>query len=203
MFQLLFEKDKRVEWIYRGSTRLAPLFTEFDNQRKRKLEKEEMERTGAAFSRRHQAGSTKKKNAPYIEYRRDVQEVDQSDSPAAGGEPSKRPVARKSTTVISKKTEPSSVKKWETEGTVFRSEVTMVSGERYTQHSCSAACLAKPRFQYREAEHKHLNTLQLPLVLGWQRQICRPRGTGRKKVLYAAPCGRRLRNLAETHRYLM
>ena len=204
MFQLFFEKDKRVEWIYRGSTRLAPLFTEFDNQRRRKLEKEEMDRTGAAFSRRHQTAASKKKNGPYIEYRRDGQEVDQSDSSAGGGdgEPSKRHVARKSTTVA-KKPEPSSVKKWETEGTVFLSEVKRVPGEKYKAHSCSSECLAKPEFQYREAELKHLNTLQLPLVLGWERQIARPRAGGKKRVLYAAPCGRRLRSLSETHRYLM
>ena len=198
---MFFEKDKRVEWIYRGSTRLAPLFTEFDNQRRRKLEKEETDRTGAAFSRRHQTGSSKKKSGPYIEYKRDGQEVDLSDSPASGGEPSKRPVARKSTTVT-KKPEPSSVKKWETEGKVFTSEVKTVPGERYRAHSCSAECLAKPQFQYRESEHKHLNTLQLPLVLGWQRQLSRPRAGGRRRVLYAAPCGRRLRSLSETHRYL-
>lgn len=64
LVKLFFEKDKRVEWIYRGSTRLAPLFTEFDNQRRRKLEKEEMDRTGAAFSRRHQTAASKKKNGP-------------------------------------------------------------------------------------------------------------------------------------------
>ena len=201
----MFERDNRVEWIYRGSTRLAPLFTELDKQRKRKLEQEEMDRTGAAFARRHQTASTKKKNAPYIEYRRDVQECpDQSDSPAAGGEPSKRPVARKSTTVT-KRPEPSSVKMWETEGTVFQSEIKLVGGERYKAHTCSAVCLARPEFQYRgEAEDlKHLNTLQLPLALGWQRQLTRPRAGGRKRVLYAAPCGRRLRSLNETHRYLM
>ena len=162
-----------------------------------------MDRTGAAFTRRHQTASTKKKNAPYIEYRRD-QDVDLSDNSASGGEPSKRPVARKSTTVP-KKSEPSSVKMWETEGTVFQSEIKVVSGERFKPHSCSAGCLARPEFQYRaDSEQKHLNTLQLPLVLGWQRQLARPKGGGggRKRILYVAPCGRRLRSLSETHRYL-
>jgi len=28
LVHMFFEKDKRVEWIYRGSTRLEPLFTE-------------------------------------------------------------------------------------------------------------------------------------------------------------------------------
>ena len=196
----MFERDNRVEWIYRGSTRLAPLFTELDKQRKRKLEQEEMDRTGAAFARRHQTASTKKKNAPYIEYRRDGQEVDQSDGPATGGEPSKRPVARKSTTVT-KRPEPSSVKMWETEGTVFQSEISLVGSEKLRPHSCSPSCLADSKYQYRQAEHKQLNTLQIPLVLGWQRQLGRP-STGRKKVFYTSPCGRRLRSLHETHRYL-
>ena len=197
----MFEQDKRVEMIYRGSTRLAPLFTEMDNQRRRKLQKEEAEKTGLAFTRR-QTGPVKKKNAPVIEYKRDGHEVDQSDSSTGGSEPSKKPVARKSTT-IARKPESNSVKRWETEGVVFKSEINRVPSEKFRPHSCSRRCLEDGKYQYREAEHKHLNTLQIPLVLGWERQLGKPRAAGRKRVFYTAPCGRRMRSLHETHKYLM
>ena len=196
----MFEKDQRVELIYRGSTRLAPLFTELDNQRRRKLEKEEADKSGSAFTRR-QTAPVKKRNAPYIEYRRDGQEVELSDSSTGAGEPSKRPVARKSTTTA-KKPESSSVKRWETEGTIFHSDIKLLPSEKFKTHSCSPSCLADRKYQYREGEHKQLNTLQIPLVLGWQRQLGRPRAVGRKRVFYTAPCGRRMRSLYETHRYL-
>ena len=196
----MFEKDKRVEWIYRGSTRLAPLFTEMDNQRRRKLQKEEAEKSGLAFTRR-QTAPVKKKNAPYIEYRRDGQEVDTSETSTGVGEPSKKPVARKSPTTA-KKPELSSVKRWELEGTIFQSDIKRAPTKKFRPHSCSSDCLEESQYQYREAEHKQLNTLQIPLALGWERQLAKPRAGGRKRVFYTAPCGRRMRSLHDTHRYL-
>ena len=43
MFQLKFLADSRVEWIYRGSTRLGPLFTEMEQQKLRRLQNDEAE----------------------------------------------------------------------------------------------------------------------------------------------------------------
>lgn len=60
-----------MEWIYRGSTRLGPLFTEMEQQKLRRQQAAAEKEAGGAFTRR-QTMPTKKKNAPYIEYKRDV-----------------------------------------------------------------------------------------------------------------------------------
>jgi histone-lysine N-methyltransferase SETDB1 len=44
--------------------------------------------------------------------------------------------------------------------------------------------------------------LLIPIILGWQRQLSKHKNHGRRTVFYVAPCGRRLRNLEETLRYL-
>ena len=43
--------------------------------------------------------------------------------------------------------------------------------------------------------------LSIPLLCGWNRQLCTfPKG--KKVIIYQAPCGVRLRNMEELHRYL-
>ena len=63
LVKLVFDVDGRTEWIYRGSTRLGPLFMELEQQRMRKEQ-------GAGFGRR-QTLPSKRRNAPYVEYRRE------------------------------------------------------------------------------------------------------------------------------------
>ena len=67
----MFDADKRFEWIYRGSTRLGPLFTEMEQQKLRRQQAETPKKEGGALLSRRQAMPSKK-NAPYIEYKRDV-----------------------------------------------------------------------------------------------------------------------------------
>ena len=119
MVKLVFDVDGRTEWIYRGSTRLGPLFMELEQQRMRKEQ-------GVGFGRR-QTLPSKRRDAPYVEYRReeeapssqvfkvhlsywDVQSIndsifdqvdrDQDGAPAVQG--GSRMVARKSTTTNKK-----------------------------------------------------------------------------------------------------
>ena len=63
LVKLVFDVDGRTEWIYRGSTRLGPLFMELEQQRMRKEQ-------GVGFGRR-QTLPSKRRNAPYVEYRRE------------------------------------------------------------------------------------------------------------------------------------
>lgn len=46
------------------------------------------------------------------------------------------------------------------------------------------------------------NPLSVPLIRGWSREITKQRNGGRRNVVYRAPCGRRMRNMDEVHRYL-
>ena len=95
LVKLVFDVDGRTEWIYRGSTRLGPLFMELEQQRMRKEQ-------GAGFGRR-QTLPSKRRNAPYVEYRREEEapssQVDGDGAPKVEGS---RMVARKSTTTNKK-----------------------------------------------------------------------------------------------------
>ena len=223
LVRLKFEADARIEWVYRGSTRLGPLFTEFEQQKQRKLQQSEAQKSGGGFTRvtRHNTPS-KRRNAPYIEYRRDAAEVDPVASFSDGGHggdnnQTKRPVARKSTTTTKKPEQ--STTKWEYEGETFPTQIDPPPRLRFRAHNCSVKCLADPRYKYNERDFfrcvdsdnpnndkdlKNYNPLLIPMILGWARQVTKHRFYGKikKKVIYQAPCGRRLRSLVEVHRYL-
>ena len=66
-------------------------------------------------------------------------------------------------------------------------------------------CVENPGYKYKEEEHRDVNTLLIPIILGWDRQVSAGvvgKAKRSKSVMYTAPCGRRLRNLDEVHRYL-
>ena len=142
-FQLKFLDDSRMEWIYRGSTRLGPLFTEMEQQKLRKLQNDEAEKAGVGHVRR-QTAPARRRNAPYIEYRRDAQEAQESGQGAGqeeGGdkedkEQVKRPVARKSTTAV-RRPEQSATTKWEYKGQTFKTEIDPPPRIKFRQHNCS------------------------------------------------------------------
>ena len=195
LVKLVFETDGRTEWIYRGSTRLGPLFMELEQQRRRK------EQAGGAPGShgRRQTLPSKRRDAPYVEYRREeepaVRPLDGDGAPAVGG----RMVARKSATAA-RKTDLAPSNRWEQEGSTEAVEHPAAPRRAFRPHTCSPACLADPQYQFVEAEHKQFNLLLVPVLLGWDRQIAKKRGS--RKILYVAPCGRRLRSFEEVHRYL-
>jgi histone-lysine N-methyltransferase SETDB1 len=69
---IYFASENRYEWIYRGSTRLHPLFDLLANAEARKNQ-------GATRPTHNMALVHKKKNAPYVEYTRG--DVDRSPLP--------------------------------------------------------------------------------------------------------------------------
>jgi len=85
LVKLHFHINDHREWVYRGSTRLGPLFLEFQEQKKLQ---ESSGRLG--ISRRN---TTFNRNRPYIEYTRQTDD----DAAAPGDPPVRRAVARKST----------------------------------------------------------------------------------------------------------
>ena len=219
MARLKFESDSRVEWIYRGSTRLAPLFKEMEKQKLIRAREEEMSRQGAAaFTRRTTSGQGRRH---IIQWQRDGGEADPSSDQAGSvsdGGAVKKPVARKSTT-NTKKSEQSSAARLEFEGNVFDTEINPPPRQKFRVHNCSPRCLADNRYKYNERDFfrcvntdnpnndkdlKNYNPLLIPVMLGWTRQVTKHRlhGKMKKLVVYTAPCGRCLRSLAEVHRYL-
>ncbi|XP_064635526.1 histone-lysine N-methyltransferase eggless-like isoform X2 [Lineus longissimus] len=67
LVKMFFDADKRTEWIYRGTTRLEPLYTELANAESQKAH---------GKARRHTMGM-KRSNKPYVEYTRGMDVEDE------------------------------------------------------------------------------------------------------------------------------
>lgn len=66
-------------------------------------------------------------------------------------------------------------------------------------HKCGPQCVKGITFT--PDDLKGYSPLSIPLLCGWNRQLCKfPKG--KKVTLYQAPCGVRLRNMEELHKYL-
>lgn len=66
-------------------------------------------------------------------------------------------------------------------------------------HKCGLKCIKGIKVSHEDL--KGLSPLSIPLLCGWHRQLCKY-SKGKKVILYQAPCGVRLRNMEELHRYL-
>ncbi|XP_023339442.1 histone-lysine N-methyltransferase SETDB1 [Eurytemora carolleeae] len=196
LVKLSFDQDDRVEWIYRGSTRLGPLFTEREKQKIR------LEQGPNQVARRH-----RRENAPLIEYTRQVNDADLD---ADGAPVKKQNVARKSMGNRDRRSDNNElVSSRETDGNTHKVDISerRARGKPYEKHQCSSKCIQSARYKYDEAALRGTNPLLIPLIVGWDRQetgYYGKVGNARrsKKIMYTAPCGRRLRNLDEVHRYL-
>lgn len=71
--------------------------------------------------------------------------------------------------------------------------------KKYVAHKCGTKCIKNIKVSYNDL--KGLPPLSIPLLCGWHRQLCKFPRT-KKVILYQAPCGVRLRNMEELHRYL-
>lgn len=68
--------------------------------------------------------------------------------------------------------------------------------KKYIHHECQPSCLIQLKHNL-----SSYSPLSKPLLSGFDRQICKTR-FNKKYVLYRAPCGRRIRDMDEMHRYL-
>lgn len=205
LVKMHFDADGRTELIYRGSTRLGPLYSELANAAARK--------NLGSFSRHRSMGisSLKRRNMPYVEYTRsDLDENKLEDSAEITRSIEKatmptRAVARKST---SRRTDSA---REQLEALILSSDRDIQSGHvdtryidptykprMFAPHQCGYRCI--DGIIYDPTQIKCYNPLVLPQLHGWQRHITRCKA--KKIVIYRSPCGRRLRNMEELHRYL-
>ncbi|KRT84106.1 SET domain-containing protein [Oryctes borbonicus] len=190
LVQMFFDASGRIEWIYRGSTRLNPMF------------KEEQ----AASNRlQHRQRMTRKANTtePYVEYTRsDPQQPEQP--------PPQRSVARKSTSrppsnnnnityrvnhflpIATPREAPA------TKIVYYTPRRQKPKTNVYTPHSCASKC--KEYMYCSLSRLKGYSPLSKPLLCGFYRLMYKCKN--KKCVLYKAPCGRTLRNMQEVHMYL-
>ncbi|XP_022824020.1 histone-lysine N-methyltransferase eggless [Spodoptera litura] len=194
--QVVFVGDGRREWIYRGSTRLAPLYLE--------LRAAERHRPRPMPRSKAQPRS----NMPYVEYTRsDEQESKNRQEAQAQQEQQhneemirrQRAVAKKSTSIPAPPP-PQIVSNTDavTSRVVYYTPKNAVKPYKMVPHRCSAKCKRSDVLTLKDL--RTYNPLAKPLLSGWERQIVRFKG--HKEVMYRAPCGRRLRNMPELHRYL-
>lgn len=70
-----------------------------------------------------------------------------------------------------------------------------IAAKRYEKHNCSPLCLPS------QPSLSHHSPLSKPLLTCWERQIVRQKHN--RWIQYKAPCGRRLRNMNEIRLYLI
>ncbi|RUS84016.1 hypothetical protein EGW08_008238, partial [Elysia chlorotica] len=179
LVKMYFQADKRTEWIYRGSTRLEPLFKALVSRDKLSYEilkacliqspklpqanADAIKAAGGAKGRRYNLTSRPPgaQPKPSVEYTRGTGEEDANSSIAS------------------------------TAGHIV---LFLFSAP----HACSKDCLNGDD----PAKMKGRNALTIPLLYGWERQLCKARPASKRLVIYRAPCGRRLRNIKEIDKYL-
>ncbi|CAN7998859.1 unnamed protein product, partial [Ixodes hexagonus] len=208
LVKMAFEADNRTEWIYRGSTRFAPLYTALNHTAQSAA-------PGGRVRRQNLVPATGKQHRPFVEYTRETDESATSGPKEATKKAapmatttttgSARNTARKSTTQDRK------LAPWEepeksgipmsqagTRELVCIEESEPYVRKTYVEHKCSVACVEP------EDPEKFVgkNPLSIPCLMGWERQVTKPSKKSKRRVFYTAPCGRRLRNIAEVLQYL-
>lgn len=224
LVQMSFDADNRTEWIYRGSTRLGPLYVELLKATAR----QQGHHMAPNAPSRHRLAPGGKGSVPYVEYTSGIAESDPegpklpgepTDPPALSGAlppafpssalspakpmlapPQSRAVARKST---SRKPEtPTYVPAAEAKSAysiVYYEIPNSIKSKQYVLHKCGPTCIQIKDFKVDDL--KGYSPLSIPLICGWNRQICKyPKG--KKVVMYQTPCGVRLRSIEEVHQYL-
>lgn len=233
LVQMFFEEGKRTEWIYRGSTRLGPLFREKQVQK-------------------HSAGLTKR-NEPYVEYMSISDEggsrlgEPQAKTPPLPSSPPPRSIASQPTRPIAvvpqKPTPPvtlasarpaqltderrTNVAKKSSSGpprpaalpqptvqhmnnsTIYVDEDNQPKGK--VVYYTAKKHIPPRRFQPHRCGPNCLYTVRH--VLNTYSPLAKPLLSGwerqlcknrmRKTVIYRAPCGRRLRDMHELYKYLV
>jgi len=186
---LSMKNGLHTEWLYRGSTRLEPLYSQRKQQHERKV-------LGTPHHRRRVLGL---KPGSIIEYTReteseitDLSDIDSSLSTSA----QRRLFAKKSTASRISSHVPARMS--EKDGIVFQVDKVPKKRREFTRHTCSGKCMDTFNIN---VDTKDSNPLMIPLLMGWERELTFAAG-GRRKVFYTAPCGRRLCNINQVCKYI-
>lgn len=179
------------EWIYRGSTRLGPLYNRLKNLKSR---------PPPTVARRH-TYSSRRTNFSF--------EVNGDDGGAAVDDREMRrvqgvgpdagalvPVGPVKGGVIRARDGKIINTKLESEGNMIKIQVPRDCPvpKKFVPHECSSKCAIK----YEEEGFRKVSPLAVPFYLGWAREM----GKCRSKVYYHSPCGLRLGSYEEVHNWI-
>ncbi|XP_050076749.1 histone-lysine N-methyltransferase eggless [Anopheles maculipalpis] len=221
LFKLYFQELDRYEWIYRGSKRLAPLysretptnkFSKFQRRNEPSIEYITIDDDEEELS----AKENKIAESPAESYtKQDVQDTLNRATAKKStvhrlGTNSNKSTNSNGTSTVSNNNVTRAIslnqstiyidfdKNHSTGKTVNYTTKNYRSPQKFVLHDCNPHCMYKipmPLHTY--------NLLARPLVTGWEREFYHYRGPKKTTVvMYRAPCGRRIRNMAELHRYL-
>lgn len=212
IIKMLFSGDQSYEWLYRGSKRLGPLFQQGN-------------RSYNTNARRNDP------NISYITIDDDVEqpapevksEVKPEEKPETKEEIEKKNTARKSTApaqphmrILQQHQAQLQQQQPQTgpitpiilnDDNIYIEEPIVITkqrhftpkagiaAKRYVAHSCSPSCLVA-----QAGTLSQYSPLSKPLLTYWERLIVRQKHN--RWIQYKAPCGRRLRDMYEIHKYL-
>ncbi|ODM99504.1 Histone-lysine N-methyltransferase eggless [Orchesella cincta] len=169
------------EWIYRGSTRLGPLFS-----RIKSLEAKPV----TTCARRHTYSA---RSHISFEVNQDTVEEDSKIAKKITGtgplpHPTGQTVRVQNGMIISTILE--------TKGSMIRINIpdNCPTSRTYVQHNCSPKCA----YPYEEDKYRRVSPLAIPFYLGWARQL-----TKTDQVFYVTPCGVRCGSYKEIHSYIV
>ncbi|XP_049538184.1 histone-lysine N-methyltransferase eggless [Anopheles darlingi] len=220
LIEVYFPALKRHEWIYRGSTRFAPLFyginqQHFGNKKYSKLQQrnepsieymtidDDEEETGVGNEGTARSSSDimgQKPIGPVPSAAPQDSKAPKEARSDVGGKAKQAQTARKSTvdrpTYLNQSIIYCDNDRPEGSTTNYTTK-RYPPPQKFKPHNCGPTCLYKSSFDMRSFSH-----LGKPLLCGWERQICKSRFKKVPSVVYRGPCGRRMRSMAEVHRYL-
>ncbi|XP_012288677.1 histone-lysine N-methyltransferase eggless [Orussus abietinus] len=218
LVQMHFDADGRTEWIYRGSARLGPLYLELLKANSRQHGHHLPVNTP---SRHRHPASSNKSNMPYVEYtsfnaepEEEIQKTAEippaasvttitttSGTPVTSGTSQTRAVAKKSTSKRQgvESTYNNTAETKPSHSIVYYQTQNKIQTKKFVPHKCGPKCVQGISFT--PDDLKGYSPLSIPLLCGWNRQLCKFPKT-KKVTLYQAPCGVRLRNMEELHHYL-
>lgn len=214
LVQIYFEDLKRYEWIYRGSTRLFPLYKKLKvkatstNRNEASIEyividddKEPERSTEPPVEETPPTAVTTPAKSNPIQ--RTFASQAARDTPQQKQREQKRSVAKKSTAP-----QPKPAIQHMNNSTIYVDEdkpkgkvvyytaKKHIDVKKYIHHECAPSCLISVSHNL-----STYSPLSKALLSGFERQICKTR-FNKKFVVYRAPCGRRLRDMYEMHKYL-
>lgn len=217
LVQVYFEENKRYEWIYRGSTRLLPLYkrlkhvTPSANRQEAVIEyieldedKEPERSTEPPVEQLPKPKTPPPTPQKNTQIQRTFASQAARDTPQQKQREHKRAVAKKSTAP-----QPKPAIQHMNNSTIYVDEdkpkgkviyytaKKHIDVRKYINHECQPSCLVV--VQHNLGSYSPLSK---PLLSGFERQICKTRYNKNKYVVYRSPCGRRLRDMYEMHRYL-